>query len=89
MKILSKHCRLLFLNGPCQGQEKVFAFNMISHAVLENADLPEGIKRPAEVAPEGEPVAKRSEPPVDGDDPEHVPHPTSPWMISVVHREAH
>jgi hypothetical protein len=46
---------------------------MISHAVLENADLPEGIKRPAEVAPEGEPVAKRSEPSVDGDDPEHVP----------------
>ena len=65
----------MFLNGPCEGQEKVFAFNMISHAVLENADLPEGIKRPAEVAPEGEPVAKRSEPPVDGDDPEHVPPP--------------
>ena len=47
---------------------------MISHIVLENADLPEGIKRLAGVALEGEPVAKRSEPSVDGDDQlEHVP----------------
>ena len=74
MRVRSKRCRRLLLNGPCQGQEKVFAFNMISLVVLDNSDLPEGIKRPAAVAHECEPLAKRPQLSVDGSDrPEHVP----------------
>jgi hypothetical protein len=42
LKVLSKTVRVLLLSGPCQGQEQMFATNMLTLLQTDSADLQEG-----------------------------------------------